>query len=91
MSEDRLNRIEHKIDNLAAVVVDIARVQEQIKALTTELVAVKSDLLAVNNRITAVEVTANKRGGVFSVLLWFLGVSVPATIAFLYAKLGGKP
>lgn len=79
MNEDRLQRIEEKLDKLADVIVGMARVEEKIADLETRRSESHERLNRVSQRLDCVETgqaTANAKLGTIEKVVWFIAAGM---------------
>jgi len=79
MSEDRLQRIEDKLDKLADVVVGMARVEEKIIDLETRRAEGHERLNRMSAKLDDVDahvISMRERMNVISKVMWLIGAGV---------------
>ena len=76
MSEDRLVRIENKVDQLTEAMVTLARMEERMITLFKRMDRYDENQSKLDAKISHLEKTSIKRGGVETVLdkgFWIIG------------------
>ena len=79
MSEDRLQRIEEKLDKLADVIVGMARVEEKIADLELRRSESHERLNRMSQKMDTIEtevVSMRERMNVMSKIMWLIGAGV---------------
>jgi len=79
MSEERLQRIEDKVDKLADVVVGMARVEEKIADLETRRSEGHERLNRMSRKLDEVDthvISMRERMNVMSKVMWLIGAGV---------------
>ena len=79
MSEERLQRIEDKVDKLADVVVGMARVEEKIQDLETRRAEGHERLNKMSKKLDDVDahvISMRERMNVISKVMWLIGAGV---------------
>ena len=79
MNEDRLQRIEEKLDRLADVIVGMARVEEKIADLETRRAEGHERLNRMSKKLDDVDahvISMRERMNVISKVMWLIGVGV---------------
>lgn len=79
MSEERLQRIEEKLDRLADVVVGMARVEEKIVDLETRRAEGHERLNRISSKMDDIDhhvISMRERMNVISKVMWLIGAGV---------------
>lgn len=79
MSEERLQRIEEKLDKLADVVVGMARVEEKIIDLETRRAEGHERLNRISSKMDDIDhhvISMRERMNVISKVMWLIGAGV---------------
>ena len=91
--DNRLNRIEEKIDKLSEAIISIARAEEKIHNLEDSLETALMKLNDIDNRIRSVESKSNENEhklSAFSKFLWVIVTAVAGAVAGSIAMFSGK-
>lgn len=88
--DDRMNRIENKLDQLTSAVVSIARAEEKITALMDDSHEIKQALNQHVNRIHQLEIDVEQNNGGLenlSKFFWIVLTAVVASgVAFIFSQ-----
>lgn len=79
MSEDRLQRIEEKLDRLADVIVGMARVEEKIADLEARRAEGHERLNRISGKVDDIDthvISMRERMNVISTVMWLIGAGV---------------
>ena len=79
MNEDRLQRIEEKLDRLADVIVGMARVEEKIADLETRRAEGHERLNRISRKVDDIDthvISMRERMNVISTVMWLIGAGV---------------
>lgn len=87
MSEDdRLERVERKIDELTKVVIDLARMEERMITLFNRMESFETDARDILKRLSVLERASSNRGIFFSALdklIWLVVGAAATYITYL--------
>lgn len=90
MSEDRLQRIEEKLDKLADVIVGMARVEEKIADLETRRAEGHERLNRMSKKLDDVDahvISMRERMNVISKIMWLIGAGVITALVTHFREL----
>jgi DNA repair ATPase RecN len=91
--DNRLNRIEEKIDKLSEAIISIARAEEKIHNLEDSLETALMKLNDIDNRIRSVESKSNENEhklSAFSKFFWVMVTAVAGAVTGSIAMFSGK-
>jgi hypothetical protein len=81
--DDRLERVERKIDELTKVVIDLARMEERMITLFNRMESFESDARDILKRLTVLERSSSNRGIFFQALDKFVWLVLGAAATYV--------
>ena len=88
MTDDRLNRIEGKVDKLADAVIHMARMEERLVSVFKRMDNTKATLKKLDNRLDDIERQAISRGQkiAFAERIFWMICTGAVGLAFVYLR-----
>ena len=91
MDDNRLDRIEQKLDKLSEAVVSLARMEERMITLFKRMDSYEQDHDELQDRVTDLEVTTTRRGVIFGLVdkvTWIVaGVLLAVGVEIIFKNL----
>jgi len=87
--DDRLERVERKIDELTKVVIDLARMEERMITLFNRMESFEADAKDILKRLTVLERSSSNRGIFFQALdklVWLVLGAAATYVLYLLQK-----
>ena len=81
--DDRLERVERKIDELTKVVIDLARMEERMITLFNRMESFEADARDILKRLTVLERSSSNRGIFFQALDKFVWLVLGAAATYV--------
>lgn len=81
--DDRLERVERKIDELTKVVIDLARMEERMITLFNRMESFETDARDILKRLTVLERSSSNRGIFFQALDKFVWLVLGAAATYV--------
>jgi len=91
MSEERLTRIEDKLDKMGEAITLLARMEERMITLFKRMDKYDSEQSSISTRMTSVEKVTVQRGVVYHAIEKLVWIVVGALAAVLIKITGGSP
>jgi hypothetical protein len=86
MSEERLARIENKVDNLAEAMVTMARIEERMVTIFKRMDRYDEAQDSIDTKLSALEKNSTKRSVIENILDRGVWIVVAAAVAWYFRK-----
>jgi len=90
LMENRLDRIEEKLDKLSDAIVSLARMEERHKTIFNRMDSMEKYFKALDERMDRIEIVSAKRGQTIAFaerLFWIVIAALVGTMFFLYRNI----
>jgi hypothetical protein len=89
MTEDRLSRIETKLDQMAEAIVSLARMEERMVTLFKRMDNYDTNQSQLSERVRKVENSVGSNGQVLRFAERLFWIVASASVAYMFAGVGG--
>lgn len=90
MSEERLSRIEDKLDKMSEAITLLARMEERMVTLFKRMDKYDENHSKLTDRISAVEKVTVQRGVIYQILDKLFWIVIGAAVAYIVKTSGGQ-